>query len=196
MVGRQHQGDGLSVTATLDGALLRCTFQRLEGEVTPEGLWLASTAKDDSRERFRVFAVAVGRECAESQASRERQGQCLPPLAGKVIVADQATRLIRPGLTEECSVSIDGVRQDFVISLRPAGEGDLRVELVGNGALAEAAAYGAKPTLGGSGRTLAYSRLRVTGRHGSRTEGAPGRALGPPVGHPGDRRERYLPRAH
>jgi hypothetical protein len=35
----------------------------------------------------------------------------------------------RPGVTEEYSVSLNGVRQDFVIAERPAGAGDLRVEL-------------------------------------------------------------------
>ena len=41
---RQYQGDGLSVSATPGGARLRCAFQRLEGQATPEGLWLHSTA--------------------------------------------------------------------------------------------------------------------------------------------------------
>ena len=43
--GKQYQGDGLSVRVTPAGARLRCVFQRLEGEVTAEGLWLSSTAE-------------------------------------------------------------------------------------------------------------------------------------------------------
>ncbi|MCX6137073.1 MAG: hypothetical protein NTV54_06215, partial [Ignavibacteriales bacterium] len=40
----QYSGDGLSVAVTPSGAVrLRCTFQKLEGEVTCEGLWLEST---------------------------------------------------------------------------------------------------------------------------------------------------------
>jgi len=46
VAGKQYQGDALSVTATADGARLRCMFQRLEGQVTREGLWLTSTAED------------------------------------------------------------------------------------------------------------------------------------------------------
>jgi len=40
VAGKQYHGDGLSVSATPDGALLRCVFQRLEGRATPDGLWL------------------------------------------------------------------------------------------------------------------------------------------------------------
>ena len=61
VAGKQYQGDGLSVAATPDGARLRCAFQRLEGQVTRDGLWLRSTADGSSGERFRVRAVAVGR---------------------------------------------------------------------------------------------------------------------------------------
>jgi hypothetical protein len=101
-------------------------------------------------------------------------------------VADKLVRFTRPGLTEEYSVSVDGVRQDFVIESPPLNPqplgspkrsdggstlnqspGDLRVELALSGARAEAAAGGARLRLDGSGRALAYSRLRVedaTGR--------------------------------
>ena len=41
----QYSGDGLAISAAENGAVrLRCVFQRLAGEVTGEGLWLASTA--------------------------------------------------------------------------------------------------------------------------------------------------------
>ena len=33
-----YQGDALGVTATADGARLRCEFQKLEGHATTEGL--------------------------------------------------------------------------------------------------------------------------------------------------------------
>jgi hypothetical protein len=158
VAGKQYQGDGLSVTATAEGARLRCVFQRLEGQVTSEGLWLTSTVEGASGQRFRVVAVVVGRERAEPSTLAR---------SGKVTVADQLARLIRPVLTEEYSVSMDGVRQDFVIAERPTGEGELCVELALSGARAEAAAYGAKLTVERSGRALAYSRLRAadaTGR--------------------------------
>ena len=38
-----YRGDALGVTATADGARLRCGFQKLEGHAPPEGLWLESS---------------------------------------------------------------------------------------------------------------------------------------------------------
>jgi len=62
VAGEQYQGDGLSVAATAEGARLRCVFQKLEGEATPEGLWLTSTTDAPHGEPFRVVARAVGRQ--------------------------------------------------------------------------------------------------------------------------------------
>ena len=63
--GADYQGDGLAVSPTVDGARLRCVFQRLEGEATREGLWLTSTVIPPSgtvNDRFRVVAATVGRQ--------------------------------------------------------------------------------------------------------------------------------------
>jgi hypothetical protein len=54
------------------------------------------------------------------------------------------------------------MRQDFVLAEPPAGVGDLCVELAVSGAQAEAQSEGARLVLDGSGRKLAYNRLRVT----------------------------------
>ena len=51
------------------------------------------------------------------------------PRAGEVALADQVVRLIRLVVTEEYSVSVDGVRQEFIVAERPEGTGQLRVEL-------------------------------------------------------------------
>ena len=42
--------------------------------------------------------------------------------AGTVAVDGQTVRFIRPGVTEEYSVSMDGIRQDFVVVERPAAQ--------------------------------------------------------------------------
>src|SRR5437667_3571058 len=57
---------------------------------------------------------------------------------------------------------MDGVRQDFVVLERPAGAGELALWLAVSGARVEPAAGGAQLVLENSGRTIAYSRLRVT----------------------------------
>ena len=61
VAGQQYHGDGLTVRATPEGARLRCVFQRLEGEATPAGLWLTSTAANAATDRFRIVAAEVGR---------------------------------------------------------------------------------------------------------------------------------------
>ena len=184
VAGKQYKGDGLSVAATPGGARLRCVFQKLEGHVTREGLWLTSTAEGAKGERFRVVAVAVGRDEQGEQASSpaptlsrapeslgsrgrspSRNSGALPP-AGEVALADQVVRLIRPVVTEEYSVSVDGVRQDFIVAERPEGTGQLRVELAVTGAKVEPLMDGARLVLDGSGRKIAYSRLRATDAQG------------------------------
>ena len=179
----QYAGDGLSVTKSPSGeGRLRCDFQKLEGEVTSEGLWLTSTAAGAQGERFRVVAERVGRDGAERSAGIRAGLECaqpanlptrmsaLPgsvgaasalPRAGQVVVAPTAARFVRPGLVEEYSGSVDGERQDFVVAAPPAGTGDLRVELAVSGARAETAAAGVSLVLDGSGRKLAYNRLHV-----------------------------------
>ena len=149
----QYSGDGLAVTPTADGTVrLRCTFQKLEGEATREGLWLTSTADPAAADRFRLVAAAVGRAGGQVAA--------LPP-QGTASGEGARARFTRPGLVEEYSVSVDGVRQDFVVAAPPAGAGDLRVELALSGARAAKAAQGARLVLDGSGRELAYHRMRV-----------------------------------
>ena len=183
-----YQGDALGITATTDGARLRCGFQKLEGRATSHGLWLESTAPGGGE--FRLIATTVRREVSDcgsppplsEGAGSFQSGRGLPqsktlarwcpllegasdgilPTTGTVSVEDKLVRFTRAGLTEEYLVSVDGVRQDFVITERPPGGGDLRVELALTGARAQAAAYGAKVILEGSWRTLAYSRLQAT----------------------------------
>lgn len=155
--GEQYKGKALSVTADGEGARLNCGFQKMEGRATPEGLWLTSSTEGSQGERFRVAASGLGRGKAPGSAL---------PLTGSVRVLDSLVQWERAGLAEEYSVSVDGVRQDFVVAERPAGEGLLRVDLALTGARAETAPYGAKLTLEGSNRALAYSRLRVVDANG------------------------------
>src|SRR6266566_185755 len=137
--GADYKGDGLAVIATAEGARLRCVFQRLEGEASREGLWLTSTVIPPSgtvNDRFRVMTTKVERGASERGSverwSVERGAWVrrsdaptlyapLPPHAprlpdtGTVAIDAQTVRFTRPGLVEEYSVSMDGVRQDFVV---------------------------------------------------------------------------------
>ncbi len=112
-----YSGDGLAVMPAYGGARLHCIFQQLDGEATTGGFWLTSTVTHQTGDRFQVRAVAVGRATAAS------------PLAdtGKVSVDQQTVRFERAGLAEEYRVSMDGVRQDFVVTGKPVGVGELEV---------------------------------------------------------------------
>ena len=163
--GADYKGDGLAVTPTGSGARLHCVFQRLDGEATAEGLWLTSTVTNTVSDRFRVTAMAVGRKAANATFNFQSPESSIPLAgAGEVSVCGQTVRFSRPGLTEEYSVSMDGVRQDFIVEqapLSPPG-GELVVKLAVTGAQVEPAADGARLVLANSGRKIAYSRLRVT----------------------------------
>jgi hypothetical protein len=146
--GADYHGDGLAVIPDGNDARLHCVFQRLEGEATREGLWLVSTATNPPGDRFRVVATAVG-------------GQSLSP-QGTVTVDGQTVRFTRAGLVEEYSVSMNGVRQDFVVTENPAGGGQLELRLAVTGARVESTASGAQLVLEQSGRKIAYSQLHAT----------------------------------
>ncbi|HAB18861.1 MAG TPA: hypothetical protein DCE44_20770, partial [Verrucomicrobiales bacterium] len=149
--GADYRGDGLAVSQTAGGARMKCVFQRLEGEATTDGLWLGSTVTEQVNGRFRVVATRVGHI----------------PLArtGIVTVAERVVRFIRPGLVEEYAVSMDGVRQDFVVVDKPAlplNPNCLRVDLAVTGARVESSADGVQLVLQHPGHRIAYRRLKVT----------------------------------
>src|ERR1019366_2387521 len=110
--GADYKGDGLAVTPDGEGARLHCVFQRLEGEATPEGLWLTSTATNAVNDRFRVTAAAVGRVTPCAPGAADRTFNIQHPTsnieledAGIISLAGQTVRFSRPGLVEEYSVS-------------------------------------------------------------------------------------------
>lgn len=183
----QYSGDGLSVTATATGARINCVFQKLEAQATSEGLWLSSTVPAAASNRFRVMAIAVRRSGSASGFAAQKptlksperlmaEAECpdwsghewvngeskllVLPRTGQLTVGEKVARFIRPGLVEEYSVSVDGVRQDFLILERPTGKGPLHVELEVQGARAEPLVNGVR-LIDNNGRNLNYSRLRV-----------------------------------
>ena len=165
---KQYSGNGLSVAVTPDGARLRCMFQRMEGRATKEGLWLTSTADGAKRVPFRVKAVAVARENS-GEGSRTRHSTSHGELAceGSVEVAENLARFRHPGLTEEYSVSMDGVRQDFILKQRLEGDGPVRVELSVDGAKAEPLVNGARLVLADGQRRITYNRVRAMDARGA-----------------------------
>ena len=164
VAGKQYSGDGLAVASTPKGATLRCAFQRLNASVTTEGLWLISTKDGAKGEPFRVMAVQLGR--ANPSLNSQLSTLNFLPAAGNVEVEGQTVRFVRPGLTEEYSVGIDGLRQDFVIEQRLMGNGPVQLELELDGAKAEPMPNGARLVLDDGGRQMVYNRLSVVDSRG------------------------------
>src|SRR6185503_6746727 len=102
----QYSGDGLGVIATPRGAQLRCVLQKLEGEVTAEGLSLHSTVPG-ARDQLQVAAARLGRDAGQNLVLDKQ---------GAVQVVDAHARYVRPSLIEEFSVTADGIRQDFLLT--------------------------------------------------------------------------------
>src|SRR6202040_2795222 len=149
----QYCGEGLAVFAAETGAVqLRCAFQRLEGEVTRQGLWLTSTVADKPRDRFRVMTDYLGRDGGAMAALPEN---------GTPRLEEGRARFVRGCLVEEYSVSVDGVRQDVIVAEPPRGTGQLRVEMSVVGAWVTEAGSGVRLTLQRSSRKLACNRLRA-----------------------------------
>lgn len=153
---QQYSGEGLSIQPTPEGARLRADFQDLDGRATAEGLWLESMTEAGAADCLRVRAQSFGWAGTP---------QMLPP-QGVVKAETDSALFLRPGLVEEYRVSMDGIRQDFIVLERPAGAGSLGLALEVTGAHAETADYGVKLTLHGSSRELGYSRLHVTDARG------------------------------
>ena len=161
----RYQGDGLSLLPAQEGARMCCVFQNLEGQATTEGLWLDSTADGARDGRFRLVARSVGREGGaavhEGSAATRQEGRTPLTYTGTVTIANKLARFIRAGLIEEYSVSVEGIRQDFLILERPSGDGKLCIQLDIAQAKAEALVNGAGLVLEGSGRKIVYSQLRA-----------------------------------
>lgn len=162
--GTDYGGDGLAVTPTKSGARLRCVFQRLDGEATPGGLWLTSTVTNGAGDRFGLMAMAVGRRAAGPSDFRKTIFGTPLAAKGTLSICGQMVRFVRPGLTEEYSVSVDGVRQDFITEQAPprSPTGELIVKLGVTGAQVEPVGVEARLVLDHSGRQIAYRCLHVS----------------------------------
>src|SRR5579884_164139 len=59
---RQAVSKNLFLFPSTDGASIRCTFQKLEGRVNSNGLWLSSTTGASNGTPCRIIAQSFGRE--------------------------------------------------------------------------------------------------------------------------------------
>ena len=164
-VGRQPSivGDEVTSLTSKPGIRPESVSQRMRKRQRTAALQNLSAAR----------SVSDGAPASGSAAVPCRFSQPPTPLAseGTVSIEGQSVRFARPGLVEEYTVTMDGLRQDFIVLQRPSlfpsggegrGEGELHLQLAVTGARVEPAATGAVLVLNRSGRKIAYTRLRVT----------------------------------
>ena len=140
----------MGITMGNDGPELHTPFQQLQGRIGEEGLTLESTSSDTDSLQLVAKSFVRGNKSH------------VLPASGKVSMNTRAVAFTRPNLTEEYSVSAEGVRQDFIIETRLEGTGELRINLSVRGARARIKGTEAELVLEKSKRTLIYHRLLVT----------------------------------
>lgn len=132
---------------------LAAPFQALSGSVDDSGLTVTSLAKDEAQTHFSLTPTEFLRGDASSVTIAQ---------TGQVSVMDRYVTLDRGVVAEEFSTSREGIRQDFLVPLRPTGEGELRLRMGLEGASAQMGTDGVRLTMDGSGRELVYNKLFVT----------------------------------
>ena len=135
-------------------------MQDLEAVIGLSGATVKST-DDAGHAGFQWQVLGMGRDAA------------LAPVlwTGSVAVEGEVVSVQRPGVIEEFRVDSDGIRQDFVVPMRPQGAGELVVELVAHGASVnevEGQDGQAVAVRMSDGRVLHYHQLHVTDAAGEK----------------------------
>ncbi len=145
--------NSLGIKAVDNVAKIICKLQALEASVTPSGISIKSTSSTEGGGTFSMKVAGLG-------SIGHRLSQVSPE--GKVKVSKDCVQIIYPELIEEYTVSGDGIRQDFIISKKPEGNGNLSLSIGLTGATAELSNSGLKIRLTETGREFSYSKLLVT----------------------------------
>lgn len=131
-------------------------LQALVAEAGGTGLTENSTARGEPGS-FRLRALSLAR-C---------DGQRVSVGEGHVSVDRATVQVTHPNLVEELTTSADGVRHDFLVAQRPAGQGELRLTLAVKGVKLAPRGDAVALTLPG-GRVLLYRELNVTDHAGKK----------------------------
>jgi len=152
MLGKQTAAGTFVTEAAGDGSfLLKNTMQTVSAHITPQGVAFDSIGNSAGKGGFGLQLSQWGREnnlqaADSSQIYRD----------GDVVFHTHTG-----GIAEKFSNTNDGIRQDFIVPIKPAGNGALHVQLQVTGANVAAKEGGASIQLA-SGRKLTYDRLAVT----------------------------------
>jgi hypothetical protein len=161
LLDRQTQPGTFSTTELGDGTfLLENKLQALEAHVTPSGV------------RFQSIGNSIGKGGFGLQLSKWGRVEQLHTAESLQIYRDNdvvfhAHRSLNNlnVIVEKFTSGSDGIRQDFIVPVRPQGSGDLHVQLRVIDASVITKAGGAEIALA-SGRHLTYDRLAVKDSNG------------------------------
>lgn len=167
LLQQQLRPDTLTTSADRDGhVVLNNKLQRLNAEISTEGVRYVSIESVDTVNLD--SATGISSDFVEQNAAFSLQLEQIGRAAEMTrLVPGQLQRdgdkvaLLHDGLREEFSNSPDGIRQDFIISLRPAGDGPLQLLLHSSGARFTTGDQGLSAHLDHSDRVLTYDRLKV-----------------------------------
>lgn len=168
LLQKQLRPDTLTMQVMDDGSVVfQNKLQRLNADISTVGVrftslndmsayqvspceYDSSVTSDSGPASFSLQVQSLGRnaEMKSITASQLRQ-------------SGDAISVEHEGLTEQFSNTVDGIRQDFVITQRPQGQGLLTLQLRGSGACFSEKNGGVAVRLNHGGRQLTYDRLKV-----------------------------------
>ena len=150
-----QSSDRHTIEPLADGsARIPSPLQSITAHATPAGITVTSLNKEKPGE-FTIRTAAIGR----SNSAPE------PVQSGSVTVTKDLVRIIHQQVSEELTTSAEGIRQDFMITSAPLGNGALILELAFQGSTLRTAGDKILLDLPG-GRELLYHRLQVADSSG------------------------------
>jgi hypothetical protein len=151
LLDKQKQPGMFATEQQADGSfVLKNTMQTVSAHVTPEGVQFDSIGNSAGKGGFGLQLVQWG-----------RAGDLLPAASSSLYADGEVVYHTHVnGIAEKFSNTNDGIRQDFIIPVKPQRSGDLQVQLQVRGASVEQKNDGAVIALA-SGRRLTYNNLKV-----------------------------------
>lgn len=153
MLAKQVQPGNMPISQQADGSFrLDNSMQDVAARVSTQGVRFESTSDTEGGGSFGLSLAQWGREGTLQPANSTRIYR-----NGDAVIHTHAG-----GIAEQFTNTSDGIRQDFIIPVKPHGNGELQVQLALDGATAKAKADGISVVLDESRRELTYDRLQVT----------------------------------
>lgn len=152
MLGKQIQPGTFAVQPQADGSfVLENRMQTVAAHITPQGTQFDSIGNSAGKGGFGLALTQFGRE-----GDLQAVGSSRIYRDGDAVIHTHTN-----GIAEKFSNTSGGIRQDFIVPVKPQGIGELHVKLQVNGASVVQKNDGAIIQLA-SGRQLTYDRLLVT----------------------------------